>query len=103
MRPLATSALALLVLGSGGLVYLAKHQDRANPTFNAQLRKHDEVETRLLKAEFRPQEVGATLAVARSSVPPPPAFTATCALCHEVMPKVTTSDRTRLAATQRSG
>jgi hypothetical protein len=40
------------------------------------------VARRFLKAEFRPQEVGATLAVARSSVPPPPAFTATCALCH---------------------
>jgi ubiquinol-cytochrome c reductase cytochrome b subunit len=72
----------LLLLGGGSLVLVAKHQDRANPIFNAQLHRQDELARRFLKAEFRPQEVGTSLAGTTSNVQPPQAFTATCALCH---------------------
>jgi ubiquinol-cytochrome c reductase cytochrome b subunit len=85
-RPLATTALALLLVGAGSLVFLAKHQDRTNPVFNAKLNRQDELARRFLKAEFRPQEVGTSLVSAsfssRTNAEPPKAFTATCALCH---------------------
>jgi ubiquinol-cytochrome c reductase cytochrome b subunit len=81
-RPLATTGLALLLLGAGSLVLLAKRQDRINPIFNAKLQKQDEMAKRFLKAEFRPQEVGASAIAATSLAKPPEAFIATCALCH---------------------
>jgi ubiquinol-cytochrome c reductase cytochrome b subunit len=82
-RPLATTALALLLIGGGSLILLAKHQDKINPIFNAKLRRQDEMATRFLKAEFRPQAVSPTKFVAPSNLPAPPkAFTETCALCH---------------------
>jgi hypothetical protein len=85
-RPLATTTLVLLVLGAGSLVFMAKHQDRINPLFNAKLTRQDELARRFLKAQFRPQEVGASLTSTslgvRTAAEPPKAFTATCSLCH---------------------
>jgi ubiquinol-cytochrome c reductase cytochrome b subunit len=81
-RPLATTALALVLLGSGSLIFLAKHQDKANPTFSAQLRRQEDLARRFLKTEFRPQEVGPSQLSAIANVHPPKAFTETCALCH---------------------
>ena len=89
-RPVATSALVLLLLGGGSLVFLAKHQDRANPEYNAKLQHQEELARIFLKAEFRPQEVGSAQArnpsaagsSANTNAEPPKAFLATCALCH---------------------
>jgi ubiquinol-cytochrome c reductase cytochrome b subunit len=81
-RPLATTALALLILGSGSLIYLAKHQDKTNPIFSAQLRKQDDLARRFLKTEFRAQEVGPSPVSATANTHAPKAFVETCALCH---------------------
>jgi ubiquinol-cytochrome c reductase cytochrome b subunit len=89
-RPLVTSALLLLLLGSGALIFLAKHQDRTNPEYNAKLQHQEELAQSFLKTAFRPQEVGTSLArkpsvaaVSTQTNPePPPAFLGTCALCH---------------------
>jgi ubiquinol-cytochrome c reductase cytochrome b subunit len=81
-RPLATSALALLLLGGGTLIYLAKHQDKTNPFYSAKLQRQDEMAKRFLQKQFRPQEVGASTISTASLVKPPDAFTKTCALCH---------------------
>jgi len=80
-RPLATTALALVLLGSGSLIFLAKHQDQRNPVFSAQLRRQDDLGRRFLTTEFRPQEVGASQINGTASHPPK-AFSETCALCH---------------------
>jgi ubiquinol-cytochrome c reductase cytochrome b subunit len=81
-RPLATTTLALLLLGGGSLIYLAKHQDKTNPFYSAKLQRQEEMAKRFLKAEFRPQEVGASTITTASLVKPPDAFSKTCALCH---------------------
>ena len=89
-RPVATSALVLLLLGGGSLVFLAKHQDKANPEYYAKLQHQEELARVFLKAEFRPQEVGGSRAwnpsTAAGSVnrnaEPPKAFLVACALCH---------------------
>jgi ubiquinol-cytochrome c reductase cytochrome b subunit len=88
-RPLATSALVLVIFAGGYLIFLAKHQDRANPEYNARLQHQEELARLFLQAEFRPQEVGASLPRSPSTVAgsantaePPKAFLAACALCH---------------------
>jgi ubiquinol-cytochrome c reductase cytochrome b subunit len=81
-RPLATTALALLLLGSGSLIFLAKHQDQINPLFSVQLRRQDDLAKKFLKTEFRPQEVGPAQVSGTTNVHPPKAFVETCALCH---------------------
>ncbi|MCM3870292.1 MAG: cytochrome b N-terminal domain-containing protein [Pyrinomonadaceae bacterium] len=89
-RPVATTALALVLIGSGSLVFLAKYQDKTNPEYNAKLQHQEELARIFLKAQFRPQEVGASAVRASSSAAgslnsnaePPKEFLATCALCH---------------------
>ena len=89
-RPLATAALVLILLGPGGLILLAKHQDRTNPEYNAKLKHQEELARGFLKSPFQPQEVGdpqarrpATTAAALGTMSEPPKeFLATCALCH---------------------
>lgn len=89
-RPIATSALALVLLGGGVLIYLAKHQDNTNPEYNAKLRHQEELAKTFLKTEFRPQEVAASLSrntstmagLTGTNAAPPKAFLETCALCH---------------------
>jgi ubiquinol-cytochrome c reductase cytochrome b subunit len=89
-RPIAISTLVLLLIGGGFLVLLAKYQDRANPEYNAKLQHQEELARMFLKAEFRPQEVGGSLApkpsaangAVNTNAEPPKAFLAGCALCH---------------------
>jgi len=87
-RPVAISGLVFVLLGGAGLVFLAKHQDRANPEYNAKLRRQEDLAKIFLKAEFRPQEVGGSLArnpstaAGSANAEPPKAFLAACALCH---------------------
>jgi len=57
-RPIATTALVLILLGATGLIWLSKHQDRANPDFSALLKQQDEDARGFLRTSFQPQEVG---------------------------------------------
>jgi mono/diheme cytochrome c family protein len=89
-RPVAISTLVLLLVAGGGLVLLAKYEDRANPEFNAKLQHQEELAKVFLKAEFRPQDVGSSIArkpstasgSANTNAEPPQAFIVSCALCH---------------------
>src|SRR6185295_9308217 len=89
-RPIATSALALLLAGVVSLIFLAKHQDRTNPTYQARLQHQEELSRVFLKTAFQPQEVGESLTrnslqvpgLAQNTPEPPKPFLATCALCH---------------------
>ena len=57
-RPLATALLVLIIGGSIGLIFLAKHQDRINPEFAEQLKKQEEEMRAYFAKPFEPQIVG---------------------------------------------
>jgi ubiquinol-cytochrome c reductase cytochrome b subunit len=57
-RPIATTALFLTLLGAAGLIWLSKHEDRANPEFSRLMKQQDEDARGFLRTSFQPQEVG---------------------------------------------
>jgi ubiquinol-cytochrome c reductase cytochrome b subunit len=89
-RPVATTALVLVLIGAVGLIWLSKYEDRIDPDFSATLKQQDEDARGFLRASFQPQEVGrAKSAVSPSGsellptiIAPPVAFTENCAECH---------------------
>ncbi|HEU0184745.1 MAG TPA: cytochrome b N-terminal domain-containing protein [Blastocatellia bacterium] len=84
-RPLATGLLTLIIAGSIGLIFLAKHEDRTNPEFAEQLKKQEEEMRVFFDKPFEPQIVGAgaaPLAAAAKPVEPPEAYAASCSACH---------------------
>jgi ubiquinol-cytochrome c reductase cytochrome b subunit len=89
-RPIATLALVLILFGASGLIWLSKHEDRANPEFSALMKQQDEDARGFLRTSFQPQEVGRAM-VARSMTNlkltasvtvAPAAFIEHCAECH---------------------
>jgi ubiquinol-cytochrome c reductase cytochrome b subunit len=84
-RPLATALLVLVIGGSIGLIFLAKHQDRTNPEFAEQLKKQEEEMRVFFDKPFEPQIVGAgaaSLATGVKPMEPPEAYAQSCAACH---------------------
>ena len=89
-RRLATATLLVLLLGAGSLIWLAKHQDRANPEINAKLVRQENLARAFLKTDFHPQQIGparvpntvGATKVSSVSADPPQAFTKGCAVCH---------------------
>ena len=84
-RPLATALLTLVIGGSIGLIFLAKHQDRTNPEFAEQLKKQEEEMRAYFAKPFEPQIVGAvaaSLANGGKPLEPPKAYAENCAVCH---------------------
>lgn len=89
-RPVATAALALTVMGAGGLIALSKHQDATDPEFGVKLKQQDEEASAFLKAAFHPQEIGRAIPVTPPEVANPAKagstalkiFFANCANCH---------------------
>ena len=90
-RPVATAALVFALVGAVGLMALSRHQDRANPEFNAKLKQQDEDAQAFLSAPFQPQEIGRSIATlapqagssaAQISSSSQKIFLANCANCH---------------------
>jgi len=86
-RPLASALLILILAGAGGLIYLAKYQDRKNPEFAEKLKQQEEEMQAFFKAPFKPQQVGAVAAVTggaamASTAPTLAAYVENCADCH---------------------
>jgi len=84
-RPLATALLTLVIGGSIGLIFLAKHQDKTNPEFAEKLKRQEEEMRVNFGKPFEPQIIGAgaaPLAIGAKSVEPPQAFAVNCAVCH---------------------
>ncbi|HEY6400835.1 MAG TPA: cytochrome b N-terminal domain-containing protein [Blastocatellia bacterium] len=84
-RPLATGLLTLIIAGSIGLIFLAKHEDRTNPEFAEQLKKQEEEMRVFFDKPFEPQIVGAgaaPLATGAKPMAPPEAYALSCAACH---------------------
>jgi mono/diheme cytochrome c family protein len=84
-RPLATALLTLVIGGSIGLIFLAKHQDKTNPEFAEKLKKQEEEMRVYFDKPFEPQIIGgaaAPIASAGKSAEPPQAFAENCAVCH---------------------
>jgi mono/diheme cytochrome c family protein len=83
-RPLATFLLVLVIGGSIGLIFLAKHQDRTNPEFAEKLKRQDEEMRAYFDKPFEAQIIGgaASLANSAKSLEPPKAFAENCAGCH---------------------
>jgi ubiquinol-cytochrome c reductase cytochrome b subunit len=78
-RPLASALLVLVIGGSIGLIFLAKHQDRTNPEFAEQLKKQEEEMHAYFAKPFEPQIIGAA---AVKSIEPPQAYAKFCVGCH---------------------
>lgn len=88
-RPIATGLLVLVLGGAIGLIFLAKHEDNANPEFSAKLKEQEEEVKAFFSAPFQPQIIGGAAAVVPSAtkvagpVPDPPqAYADHCAICH---------------------
>jgi ubiquinol-cytochrome c reductase cytochrome b subunit len=83
-RPLATALLVLVIGGSIGLIFLAKHQDRTNPEFAEKLKRQEEEMRAYFDKPFEPQIVGGAASLANGGKPlePPKAFAENCAACH---------------------
>jgi mono/diheme cytochrome c family protein len=89
-RPIAISALTLVLGGTAALTAVSKHQDAANPEFSTKLRAQDEEAKNFLDTPFFQQEVGRAVAVNPPVVKNPTASTsqvlkiyyANCANCH---------------------
>jgi ubiquinol-cytochrome c reductase cytochrome b subunit len=84
-RPLATGLLTLIIAGSIGLIFLAKHEDRTNPEFAEQLKKQEEEMRVFFDKPFEPQIVGAgaaSLATGAKPIEPPEAYALSCSACH---------------------
>lgn len=84
-RPMASLALILILAGSTGLIFLAKHQDRNNPEFAEKLKKQEEEMHAFFKAPFKPQVIGETTALAAApsgAGAAPAAYVEACADCH---------------------
>jgi hypothetical protein len=82
-RPLATALLTLIIGGSIGLIFLAKHQDRTNPEFAEQLKKQEEEMRAYFAKPFEPQIIGAaSLGIGGKPVEPPMAYAKYCVGCH---------------------
>jgi ubiquinol-cytochrome c reductase cytochrome b subunit len=82
-RPLATTLLVLIIGGSIGLIFLAKHQDRTNPEFADKLKQQEEEMHAYFAKPFEPQIIGASAAlVSASTAEPPAAYAQSCAACH---------------------
>ncbi|MFN7948891.1 MAG: cytochrome b N-terminal domain-containing protein [Blastocatellia bacterium] len=85
-RPFAMFSLALVLIGSLGLIGLAKYQDRRDPEVSKKLKAQEEEMHDFFNAPFEPQQIGA--APARKVEPagpiadPPPAYVESCADCH---------------------
>jgi ubiquinol-cytochrome c reductase cytochrome b subunit len=82
-RPLATALLTLVLGGSIGLIFLAKHQDKTNPEFAEKLKQQEEEMRAYFAKPFEPQIIGA--GAVGASVPakePPKAYAENCAACH---------------------
>jgi ubiquinol-cytochrome c reductase cytochrome b subunit len=80
-RPLATALLVLVIGGSIGLIFLAKHQDKINPEFAEQLKKQEEEMRAFFDKPFEPQIVGASAAPVKA-LEPPQAYSLNCSACH---------------------
>ena len=78
-RPLATALLVLIIGGSIGLIFLAKHQDRINPEFAEQLKKQEE-EMRAYFQAFRAAD--RRRGCWGKPMAPPKAYAENCAACH---------------------
>jgi ubiquinol-cytochrome c reductase cytochrome b subunit len=86
-RPIATLVLLLVIVGAGGLIYLAKYQDRNNPEFAEKLKKQEEEMHAFFKEPFKPQVIGETTASAAGQLAGgvgavPAAYAEHCADCH---------------------
>lgn len=88
-RPFAIAALALILLGSIGLIGLSKYQDKKDLQFSAKLAEQEEEQKAFLAAPFKPQVIGASAGAASPAnlaalnvADPPPSFTNHCADCH---------------------
>ncbi|HEY7182819.1 MAG TPA: c-type cytochrome, partial [Blastocatellia bacterium] len=84
-RPLATALLTLVIGGSIGLIFLAKHQDKINPEFAEKLKRQEEEMRVFFDKPFEPQVIGAgaaPLANGAKPVEPPQAYAQNCAACH---------------------
>src|SRR5262249_57029592 len=80
-RPLATTLLVLVIGGSIGLIFLAKHQDRTNPEFAEKLKRQDEEMRAYFDKPFEAQVIGGSASLANGGKPqePPQAFAGNCA------------------------
>jgi ubiquinol-cytochrome c reductase cytochrome b subunit len=84
-RPLATGLLTLVLVGSIGLIFLAKHQDKTNPEFAEKLKQQEEEMRVFFDKPFEPQIIGAgaaSIANGGKPAPPPEAYAQSCAACH---------------------
>src|SRR6266540_2847446 len=83
-RPLATILLVLVIGGSIGLIFFAKHQDRTNPEFAEKLKRQDEEMRAYFDKPFEAQVIGGPASLANGGKPqePPKAFAENCAGCH---------------------
>jgi len=84
-RPLATGLLTLVIAGSIGLIFLAKHEDRTNPEFAEKLKKQEEEMRVFFDKPFEPQIIGAGAASPANGgkpMEPPAAYAQNCAACH---------------------
>jgi mono/diheme cytochrome c family protein len=83
-RPLATFLLVLVIGGSIGLIFLAKHQDRTNPEFAEKLKRQDEEMRANFDKPFEPQIIGGAASLANGGKPtePPKAYAENCSACH---------------------
>jgi len=84
-RPLATVLLTLIIGGSIGLIFLAKHQDRTNPEFADKLKRQEEEMRDYFTKPFEPQIIGAAaapLANGGKASEPPQAYAENCSACH---------------------
>ena len=82
-RPLATTLLTLVIGGSIGLIFLAKHQDRTNPEFADKIKQQEEEMKAYFAEPFEPKIIGASAALMSATAPEPPAaYAQSCAACH---------------------
>lgn len=85
-RPLATAALALTLLGAGGLTWLSKYQDHKTPELNTKLQEQVAEVKAFFAVPFEPQISNAVAAVPMQAIlpvsEPPAVYTENCADCH---------------------
>jgi mono/diheme cytochrome c family protein len=82
--------LLLGLTGSGGLIWLAKYQDRAAPEIRAKVESQRLEEREFLKSPFRPEEIGRTIPLETSTMIAKPEvrdpalkiYSANCTNCH---------------------
>ncbi len=89
-RPVATLFLLAGLLGTTGLIAMAKYQDYANPSVRAKFESQRQNEMAYMDAPFQPEEIGRTIAVQVPTVvalgnvrnPVLKIYFANCANCH---------------------